>query len=342
MCLLTTRRSALQWTGVLACLGAASGLAAKREPPEVLKLRAVLSLPDSKIDYGSVKLAIDKMVDPSADLDRAERQIGALFREATTLCGYSFVKQVPVEARIDALRTCLYRRGPWNDNRPFRYDLENDPTGKEIPENALLPTYLDKRLGNCVSMPVLFLVLAQRMGVDTSLATAPEHVFLKVRAESGTYTNHECTHDGGLKADASYVREFEITPEAVKLGTYLRPLPKKEGVLAMAGVLGSHYYRKEDIASLHAFADLISEVSPGSLQAIQAKTAAYGLTLNVKFKKRYPRYENVPFGERDEVRSLLRKINELDARASALGWRPVSAAFEQNYRRLVSGAKGSK
>ena len=338
MRLLTTRRSALRWTGVLAGLGATRGIAAKREPSGVLKLRALLSQPDSKIDYGSVKLAIDKLVDPSADLDRAERQIGVLFREATDLCGYSFVRQVPVEARIDALRTCLYRQGPWNDNRPFRYDLENDPTGKEIPENALLPTCLDKRLGNCVSMPMLFLVLAQRMGVDASLATAPEHVFLKVRAESGTYTNHECTHDGGLKADASYVREFEITPEAVKLGTYLRPLSKKEGILVMAGVLGSHYYRKEDIASLHAFADLTSEVSRGSLQAIQAKTAAYGLTLNVKFKKRYPRYEDIPPSEREEVRRLLRTISGLDAQANALGWRPVSAAFSENYRRLVGRA----
>lgn len=305
---LWTRRSVVTpLAGLL--LGRSTGVGAlqRRQHADVQELRALLALPESKIDYGSVKLAIDKMVDPSADIDRAERQIGALFREAAALCGYSFVRQVSVEARVDALRTCLYRRGPWNENRPFRYDLENDPTGKEIPENSLLPTYLDKRLGNCVSMPILFLVLAQRMGVEASLATAPEHVFVKVRDESGTYTNHECTHNGGLKADASYIREFEITPEAVKLGTYLRPLSKKDGILVMAGILGSHYYRKEDIASVAAFANLVSEASPGSLRAIQWRTAVHGLTLNVRFRRRYPRYENIPISERDEVHGLLRE-----------------------------------
>lgn len=342
MPLMTTRRSALRLAGMLTGLCATGGMAASRGQSDALKLREFLSLPDSKIDYGVVKLAIDKMVDPSADIDRAERQIGVLFREAAALCGYSFARQVSVEARVDALRTCLYRRGPWNENRPFRYDLENDPTGKEILENNLLPTYLEKRLGNCVAMPMLFLVLAQRMGVEACLSTAPEHVFVKVRDESGVYTNHECTHDGGLKADASYVREFEITPEAVKLGSYLRPLSKQEGILVMAEVLGSHYFRKEDGASLRAFADLVFEMNPGSLQAIHWTTAVYGLTLNVKFKKRYQRYEDVPPGERDEARRLLRNIRDLEAKAHALGWRPVSAAFEQNYRQLVQGARTTK
>ena len=339
---LWTRRSVVtQVAGLLFGRSAGASALGQRRQPVAVKLRELLSLPESKIDYGSVKLAIDKMVDPSADVDRAEMQIGALFREAAALCGYSFARQVSVEARVDALRTCLYRRGPWNENRPFRYDLENDPTGKGILENNLLPTYLDKRLGNCVSMPILFLVLAQRMGVEACRSTAPEHVFVKVRDESGVYTNHECTHDGGLKADVSYVREFEITPEAVKLGTYLRPLSKKEGILVMAEVLGSHYFRKEDGASLRAFADLVSEMNPGSLQAIHWTTAVYGLTLDAKFKKRYQRYEDVPPGERDEVRRLLRTIRDLEAKAHALGWRPMSAAFEQNYRELVSGAKES-
>ena len=52
------------------------------------------------------------------------------------------------------LRSYLYDAGTWNHRQPFRYDLEGDPLGREIP-GKLLTNYLATRKGNCVSMPTL-------------------------------------------------------------------------------------------------------------------------------------------------------------------------------------------
>lgn len=241
--------------------------------------------------------------------------------------------------QVDILRASLYLPGVWNEHKVFKYDLENDPSGKAIFVNNLLPVYLRTQRGNCVSMPILFVVLAQRLGIDATLATAPQHLLVKYRNEAGTYGNLECTHECGPKRDASYIKEFEISDGAVRNRVYLQPLGKRDVILAMSGVLGSMYYRKNDIASLHAHADLLQEYRPDSLEAIQARTAAYGAALNARYRSQFKRFEDIPAGERGGARELLRQIKTLDEKAYALGWRELSPEFEASYQRVVQGAR---
>ena len=56
-------------------------------------------------------------------------------------------------------------------NRPFTYDLK-DPLGQQV-RSKMLSTYVRTRKGNCVSMPVLFLIVADRLGLKVRLAAAP-------------------------------------------------------------------------------------------------------------------------------------------------------------------------
>lgn len=313
---------------------------AQRANPQVAALRALLSLPESEIDFGKVKLAIDQMVEPAADVAWAAKQLaqmtamaGAMIRQQST------TRRLTMADKVDVLRAYLYLPGVWNSHKVYRYDLENDPTGREILANNLLPTYLRTRLGNCVSMPILFLVLAQRLGIDATLATAPQHLFVKYRDEGGTHHNLECTHECGPKRDASYISEFEISEKAVTNRLYLQPLGKRDVVLVMTGVLGTAYYQAKDVASLHALADLLQEYRPNSLEAVQAKTAAYGATLHVRYRTKYKRFEDIPPAEREGVHQLMRQIKTLDDRAYALGWREPSKEFEAAYQRLVQGAR---
>jgi regulator of sirC expression with transglutaminase-like and TPR domain len=333
------RRRTLLRAGVITPALAIFSSLAQRISPDVAALRRFLALPESQIDIATVKLAIDKMVDPRADIQWAERQLEELTAAASAIAGMRpFAQLPPVDVRVNAIRSCLYRSGPWNANKPFRYDLKNDPTGTKIVANKLLPHYLQTRLGNCVSMPALFLILAHRLKLDAALSTAPEHTFVKVRAESGTYSNHECTDDGGLKADSSYVREFEITPVAINKGVYLQPLTRKQTIVVMAGTLGEHYSRTDNVTGLHALADLMLEHEPDALDGIRTKMAAYGLTRDVRYRRKYARFEDMPPVDRADAIQLLRTLSDWEARAHALGWRPPSSAFEANYKRLVGAA----
>lgn len=316
---------------------------AQRAHPHAATLRRLVALPEDQIDFGQAKLTIDQLVDPAADVAWAAHQLEQMTATVRSMMALqSRNRTLTAAAKVDVLRACLYLPGAWNGNKIFKYDLENDPTGKEILANNLLPTYLRTRLGNCVSMPILFIVLAQRLGIEATLATAPEHLFVKYRGESGAYLNLECTHDCGPKRDISYIKEFEITEKAIANRLYLQPLSKRDVVLAMAGVLRTMYYNKKDIAGLHALADLLQEHRRNSLEALQTKTTAFGAELIVRYRSKYKRFEDIPVEEREGARELLWKIKTLDERVAAMGWRQPSAEFEAAYSRLVQGARTAR
>ena len=52
-----------------------------------------------------------------------------------------------------------------------------------------MSNYLATKLGNCVSMPALFVIIGRKIGIDVTLSLAPEHMFVKFRDESGVYIN---------------------------------------------------------------------------------------------------------------------------------------------------------
>jgi regulator of sirC expression with transglutaminase-like and TPR domain len=111
-------------------------------------------------------------------------------------------KDADSASRLVALKRYLYESGPWNDNKPFQYDLD-DPLGTK-PGSRLLQRYLTARRGNCITMPILFLTLGQRIGLNLTLAEAPLHVFVKYTDASGKVWNLEPTSGGGFTRDQWY------------------------------------------------------------------------------------------------------------------------------------------
>src|SRR5690554_519869 len=204
------------------------------DDPNVQALRQLFATPESRLDLATAKLAIDRMIDPSIDETATLRKLDDL---AARIQG-----RIPAgassRAKLYLLLSSLYQPGPWNDHRPFSYDL-SDPLGTAT-RNKLLSTYLTTRKGNCVSMPVLVMLLGQRLGLDVTLATAPMHVLVKFRGDDGQWINVETT-SGGFKQDASYQREMDITPLAMANRIYLHPLSKRESLGVMASTLMEHY-----------------------------------------------------------------------------------------------------
>lgn len=183
-----------------------------------------LNAPDSQLDYLPAKLAFDKIVDGSIGLESITTSISRMAAFATEMAGPG----ADDARKLAAVRTLIYRAGPWNENRPFAYDLA-DPYGQNL-RSKLLSTYLSTRLGNCVSMPILFLILADRLGVNVALSMAPLHVFLKFTDAAGKVTNLETT-SGALPArDQWYRKKLPMTDRAVASGLYLQALTRQEGV----------------------------------------------------------------------------------------------------------------
>lgn len=117
--------------------------------------------PEDQIDLARSKLTIDRMIDPSIDVENNLKRLEAMAQKIRSM--------LPADAsslqKMETLIRYLYTAGSWNDNRPYRYDLD-DPFGSNI-HNKLLPTYLAIRKGNCISMPFLFIVLGQKLGLES-------------------------------------------------------------------------------------------------------------------------------------------------------------------------------
>ena len=78
-----------------------------------------------------------------------------------------------------------------------------DPFGLRV-ENKLLSTYMRTRLGNCVSMPTLFMILAERVGLEASFVVAPLHVFVRFNHPERGPTNVEATSGAHFARDEWY------------------------------------------------------------------------------------------------------------------------------------------
>lgn len=184
-----------------------------------------------------VKLAVDHWIDPTSDPRAVKALIDGLAKQlAPMLDGAS-----DDHAKLKVLRRFLYEPGPWNGNRIFAYD-HSDPMGRK-PGNKLLRRYVETRLGNCVTMPMLVTILGRRIGLSMTLAVAPFHVFVKFTDEQGREWNLEATSGAGYTRDEWYRQNLPMTDAAMAKGTYLRALRDEE-----AAALVVSYRLERDMA----------------------------------------------------------------------------------------------
>lgn len=303
---------------------------------DLTPLRAQFQLPDDKVDYAAAKLVVDRLIDPSTDTDAVRRQLDQWERAVRgNVPAHPSARQV-----LDALLKTLYEPGPWNQGRPFSYDL-TDPLGKN-PTNKQLAAYLATRKGNCVSMPILFVVLGQRLSLPVALATAPNHVLVKFADDTQQmWLNVEATA-GGFKYDTSYQHETGITEAALDNGLYLRPLLPHEGVGVIAGTLMEHYGAKKDAVALMEVADLALAANPKDPVAMIWKANAYYLDTQQRITSRYPNAVDVPPELHDEYRRLTRENRAWFAKAEQLGWTQKTREQDANYLQSVQRERAKR
>ncbi len=300
---------------------------APSEPPELITLREFFALPDNAIDLGRAKLLIDRIIDPSVDVSATLTQldiITAEIREALPQGPSSF-------DTAQYLRAYLYALGPWNTHTPFQYDL-TDPLGTKM-ENKLLHNYLASRKGNCVSMPLLFIILGQRLGLEVTASVAPLHIFVKYfDPATGTTHNIETT-DGALAVDDDYyVQKHGISEQALETGLYLQALTKKETVAMMMTLLCEHYEKTGKWERSFAVAKVVLTHYPRSVYAMLKMGNAYaGLIDRVRDRASHRLSES----QAKHLAYLSKQNHHWFAKAEELGWREPSQAQEDAYHASV-------
>ena len=296
-------------------------------------VRRVLSQPAANLDLARAKLAIDKMIDPRVDVDANLQRLDEIVAKVRMLPEFG---QTGTN-KLLALKKYLYEPGVWNSFQPFEYDLK-DPLGTNI-RNKLLPTYLTTRKGNCVTMPLLVVLLGQRLGIDVTATVAPKHVLVKWRNEVGTWINLEATSGANPARDAWIRQQMPMTDEALANGVYLQPLTRTESAALIATTLAEHYFAHGDYDKAIVVADLVLDRYPKSVGTMVLKASAFGRLNHQQFASKYSSPAQIPAIDRPYFQYLSQNNQQWFAKAEALGWREERAEDEQHYLEAVDKAR---
>jgi regulator of sirC expression with transglutaminase-like and TPR domain len=137
----------------------------------------------------------------------------------------------------------------------FTYDRSSADPG-----NYLLESVIARRKGNCLGLSLLFLSLADRLGIPFHGVYAPSHCFVRYEG-NGVRVNVEFAENGASWEDDRYRRVFGISPGR----PYLYSLSPTEMLGVFLKTLGAGYSRKgreEEALRLYDEAERLYPESP--------------------------------------------------------------------------------
>jgi regulator of sirC expression with transglutaminase-like and TPR domain len=265
-------------------------------------------------DLLQAKVDLDRTVDSSIAPADVKQEVMKLTAAARTFAG----PHPSVGAQFDAVRKVLYQPGAWNDNRPFAYD-QSDPLGEKI-QHKLLSEYLKTRLGNCVTMPTLFMIVGRGIGLHLTLTDAPLHVLVRYTHPGLPVLNIEATSGGGFARDTWYQQQLKISDRAVQSGLYLRTHSDRETIALMATTVLDYLLsvgRNEDAIKV---ADAILAADPKDGYAMVKKGTAIASIMKAEFNDKDPTTALIPADLRPRYLELATANKKAFDDAEALGW----------------------
>lgn len=298
---------------------------------EAKTLKAILEQPESSVDFARVKLSIDKMVDPTIDIKTNLKKIDSIVNQIKSM----LTANATSTDKMLAIKKYLYEAGVWNNYVPYQYDFD-DPTGTTKIKNKLLPTYLVTKKGNCVSMPLLFIILGQRLGIDVTASTAPRHVLVKY-TDSGTGQtyNLETTSGANPSRDVWYQQTMHVTDEALANQVYLQKLSKQESLAVMATVLAESHYDKQEYEKAMMISDVVLKYYKKDVDVMLMKGTLFYQLLAKNYIKKYPTSNLIPVPERPYYEFLSINNRYWFEKAESLGWRQPTKENNENYLKAV-------
>jgi len=241
--------------------------------------------------------------------------------------------------KFKALRDYLYQPPLLSGRRPFRYNLEDDTN----PKAKLLSVYLATRKGNCISMPLLFVILGQKLGIPVAITTAPAHLYVKFRGDNGLWYGVETTSGGGWADDDWQKKQFpRLTEKAIANGIYLQPLTKKETVVVIVESLLEYYESQHSVEANRArvrLALLQLDHYPKDVVAMMHVYLGYRELRQKLFVDKYPQPSDIPRDLWPQYEQIEKDSMHWGNKAKSLGYMgstpEMDAAYRDRIRRAI-------
>lgn len=131
------------------------------------------------------------------------------------------------------------------------------------PNDLFLHTVLDKRRGYCLSLSVLYLSIAERLGLPLYGVVVPGHFFVRYDDGQARF-NIETTSKGGTAPDEHYIKKFKVPKSS---GIYLKNLDKIQTLGCFFNNLGNSYSDIGNKASAQRALEEAVEINPSLSEA---------------------------------------------------------------------------
>jgi len=228
---------------------------------------------------------------------------------------------------------------------PLKYDFE-DYRGEKDWSKMFVSKLLKTGTGQCHSMPLLYLILAEEIGAEAYVALSPNHSYIKFQDEKGKWYNIELTN-GMFTVSSFILNSGFIKAEAIQNHIYMKNLSKQE--------LLSHFYTDLAMGYIHKFgydqfvekvANQALKLYPKSINAnmllsnfytFRFEYAAKKLGINPRNNEELQKIQNYPITVKwlNQTNNQYKKIDDL-------GYQPMPDEAYENWLSSLKEAKNKQ
>lgn len=235
---------------------------------EDMSIFEYLEQPEEKWNIGIAALILSKEIYPDIEFSKYMNIIDGIASRVQL-----HVKdRTDPEYRIASINTVLFRE------YGFRYD-KDDFLGRK-PYNHFISSVLDRKKGVCTSLPLLYMIVAEKLGYPIYAVEAPDHTFCRYVLDDGTYYNIEVTSGGGEVPDLFYIDDMNIPKQAFNNGVYMRTLTKKEYIGSLLHKNAVSYMIKGDYKTAVKYLERSVSLHPKNSHNHKVLSHCYGKICN--------------------------------------------------------------
>jgi regulator of sirC expression with transglutaminase-like and TPR domain len=213
---------------------------------------------DDHIDLVRAVLLIARTEYPDLEIERYASRIEDLARRVA-----SRARDAHPQLAISALNQVLFEEEKLQGNRADYYD----------PRNSFLNDVLDRGLGIPITLSIIYMEVARRVGFPLAGIGMPGHFLLKHYSAEGHETLIDCFNRGDIlspqdcqsRLDEIYSGELNLQPE------FLHPISRRQILTRVLNNLKTVYLSTRNFRKALPIADLILVVHPRSPEDLKQR-----------------------------------------------------------------------
>lgn len=230
-------------------------------PAELLETFSVFASPDlgdENIDLVRSALAIARTEYPGLEIEEYAARVETMAGRASLLA-----PNLDAQRTLAALNKVVFEQANLRGNRDDYYD----------PRNSFLNDVLDRGLGIPITLSIIYMEVAKRVGLPLAGVGMPGHFLLKHYGHDGNEMLIDCFNRGDIlsrqdcqsRLDEIYSGEMKLRRE------FLHPLSRRQILTRMLNNLKTVYLSTRNFRKALPIADLILVIHPQSAEDLKQR-----------------------------------------------------------------------